>query len=397
MILKGMHPKRKADQSVNTNRQFSNPEAVMRHALELARQGTGYVEPNPAVGAVIVDEKLRLVGEGYHQKYGGPHAEIHALNMAGNKAAQGTVYITLEPCCHQGKTGPCSQALIQAGIKKAIIAMRDPAPHVNGGGIADLQQAGIEVEIGLLESEAQKMVRPFVKRVTTGLPWVHAKWAMTLDGKIATKTGSSQWISNERSRDLVHQLRSRMDAILVGKQTAEKDNPLLTARPQGARTPARIIIDSKATLSCQSKLVQSIQDAPVIVIAHESASTKNIKRLEQAGVEVLLLPRSTHSNLTQPDLKETLLELGRKEMSNVLIEGGGSLLGSCFDQRLIDEVHVFIAPKLTGGDKAITPIAGQGLEKIPQFQNLAEYHIQILESDIYVSGLLDYQGPDFSE
>tara|TARA_R110002111_G_scaffold259308_1_gene329256 strand:- start:63837 stop:64970 length:1134 start_codon:yes stop_codon:yes gene_type:complete len=376
---------------VDTIRQFSSPEAVMQRALELARLGAGSVEPNPAVGSVIVDESLQLIGEGYHQQYGGPHAEIHALKMAGNRAKGATIFVTLEPCCHQGKTGPCSQALIQAGVSKVVIAMRDPAPHVDGGGIAELQQAGIEVEVGLLESAAQALVRPFVKRVTQGLPWIHAKWAMTLDGKIATKTGHSQWISNARSREIVHQLRGRMDAIMVGHQTAEKDNPLLTARPAGARTPARIIVDSQAALSCQSKLVQSISDAPVIVIAHESAPPQNIKQLEQAGVEVLLFQSSLQTETGHPDLKQCLQELSRKEMTNILIEGGGSLLGTCFDEQLIDEVHVFIAPKLVGGKTAITPIAGQGLEMIPQFQNLAEYQIQILDSDIYVQGLLEYQ------
>ncbi|MDF1742208.1 MAG: bifunctional diaminohydroxyphosphoribosylaminopyrimidine deaminase/5-amino-6-(5-phosphoribosylamino)uracil reductase RibD [Gimesia sp.] len=376
---------------MDTIRQFSSPEAVMQRALELARLGTGFVEPNPVVGSVIVDDNLRLIGEGYHQEYGGPHAEIHALNMAGSDAKHATIYVTLEPCCHQGKTGPCSQALIQAGVKKAVIAMRDPAPHVAGGGIAELQQAGVEVEVGLLESAAQKLVRPFIKRVTKGLPWVHAKWAMTLDGKIATGSGHSQWISNERSREIVHRLRGGMDAIMIGHQTAEKDNPLLTARPAGARTPARIIVDSQAMLSCQSNLVQSISDAPVIVVAHESAPPENIRSLEKAGVEVLLFQSSSRTNTRQPDLHQCLLELGRKEMTNILIEGGGSLLGSCFDERLIDEVHVFIAPKLVGGKAAITPVAGQGLEQIPQIENISEYQVQILDSDIYVQGLIDYQ------
>lgn len=374
---------------MDTIRQFSNPEAVMQRAIELARLGTGAVEPNPAVGSVIVDENLRLIGEGYHQKCGGPHAEIHALNMAGKQAKGATIYVTLEPCCHHGKTGPCSQAIIQAGIKKAVIAMRDPAPHVDGGGIAELLQAGIEVELGLLDSVAQKLVQPFVKHVTTGLPWVHAKWAMTLDGKIATRTGHSQWISNARSREIVHQLRGRMDAIMVGHQTAEKDDPLLTARPAGPRTPVRIVVDSQATLSCQSKLVQTIDDAPVMVIAHESAPSNNIKQLEQAGVEVFLFTNSTTQN-THPDLKQCLLELGRKGMTNIFIEGGGSLLGSCFDERLIDEVHVFIAPKLVGGETAITPLAGQGLEKIPQFQNITECQLQTLDSDIYLQGYVKY-------
>ncbi|WP_298868427.1 bifunctional diaminohydroxyphosphoribosylaminopyrimidine deaminase/5-amino-6-(5-phosphoribosylamino)uracil reductase RibD [uncultured Gimesia sp.] len=363
----------------------------MQRALELAKLGRGYVEPNPAVGSVIVDENLRLIGEGYHQQYGGPHAEIHALNMAGSNAKHATIYVTLEPCCHHGKTGPCSQALIQAGIKKAVIAMRDPAPHVAGGGITELQKAGVEVEVGLLESAAQKLVRPFIKRVTKELPWVHAKWAMTLDGKIATGGGHSQWISNERSREIVHRLRGCMDAIMIGHQTAKKDNPLLTVRPAGARTPARIIVDSQATLSCQSNLVQSISDAPVIVIAHESAPPENIRPLEKAGVEVLLIQSSSRTNSRQLDLHQCLLELGRKEMTNILIEGGGSLLGSCFDEKLIDEVHVFIAPKLVGGKAAITPIAGEGLEKIPHIQNISDYQVQILDSDIYVQGLIDYQ------
>ncbi|WP_145313699.1 bifunctional diaminohydroxyphosphoribosylaminopyrimidine deaminase/5-amino-6-(5-phosphoribosylamino)uracil reductase RibD [Gimesia fumaroli] len=375
---------------MDTINQFSNSEAVMQRALDLASLGTGSVEPNPAVGAVIVDENLNLIGEGYHQQHGGPHAEIHALTMAGTRAKGATIYVTLEPCCHQGKTGPCSQAIIKAGIKKAVIAMRDPAPHVDGGGIAELQQAGIEVELGLLESAAQKLVRPIVKRVTTGLPWVHAKWAMTLDGKLATRTGHSQWISNELSRELVHQLRGRMDAIIVGQQTAEKDDPLLTARPAGPRTPARIVVDSQAALSCQSKLVQSIDEAPVMVIAHDSAPTNNIKQLEQVGVEVLLFSNPTLQT-AQPDLKQCLLELGRKEMTNILIEGGGSLLGSCFDARLIDEVHVFIAPKIVGGKTAITPLAGQGLDTIPQFQNITECQIRTLDSDIYVQGQIQYQ------
>ncbi|WP_278465875.1 bifunctional diaminohydroxyphosphoribosylaminopyrimidine deaminase/5-amino-6-(5-phosphoribosylamino)uracil reductase RibD [Gimesia maris] len=370
---------------------FSSPEEVMHRALDLARRGTGSVEPNPAVGSIIVDDSLKLIGEGYHQQCGGPHAEIHALNMAGEQSQGKTIYVTLEPCCHQGKTGPCSQALIRAGIKKAVIAMRDPAPHVDGGGIEELKQAGIEVEVGLLESEAQALVRPFVKRVTQGLPWIHAKWAMTLDGKIATRTGHSQWISNSRSRERVHELRGRMDAIMVGQRTAAVDDPLLTARPPGKRIPARIVIDSQARLSVESQLVQSVAEAPVIVVAHPSASQKKILQLEQAGVEVLQFSNSTSENESLPNLQFCLQELARRDMTNILVEGGGSLLGSCFDQRLIDEVHVFIAPKIIGGAEAVTPIAGKGLEMIPELHNLQDYQIQQLDSDIYVNGRVEYQ------
>lgn len=372
--------------------QFSSPEAVMQRALELARLGQGFVEPNPAVGSVIVDDRLQLLGEGYHQKCGGPHAEIHALQMAEEKARGATVYVTLEPCCHQGKTGPCSQALIQAGVKKVVIAMRDPAPHVDGGGIADLKAAGIEVEVGLLEEEAQQLVRPFVKRVTQGLPWVHAKWAMTLDGKIASRTGHSQWISNSRSRAIVHELRGRMDAIMVGHQTALSDDPLLTARPAGKRTLTRIVVDSQATLSCESKLVRTISEAPVLVVAHPSAPAENIQRLEQAGVEVCLIAGDADS--TRPDLTSFMWELGRREMTNVLIEGGGGLLGSGFDAGLIDEVHVFLAPKLVGGEAAITPMAGIGLEQIPSFENVTELEVQQLKSDLYLHGRVVYQASE---
>ncbi|WP_417390282.1 bifunctional diaminohydroxyphosphoribosylaminopyrimidine deaminase/5-amino-6-(5-phosphoribosylamino)uracil reductase RibD [Gimesia sp.] len=369
---------------------FSNPEDVMQRALELARLGTGSVEPNPAVGSVIVDDRLHLIGEGYHQQCGGPHAEINALKMAGDAARGKTIYVTLEPCCHQGKTGPCSQALIQAGIKKVVIAMRDPAPHVDGGGIAELKQAGIEVEVGLLESEALALVRPFVKRVTQGLPWIHAKWAMTLDGKIATRTGHSQWISNPQSRERVHELRGRMDAIVVGQRTAEADDPLLTVRPPGKRIPARIVIDSQARLSVQSRLVQTIAEAPVMVVAHTSAPQENVIPLQQAGVEVLQFSGSASELENQPNLRECIQELARREMTNILVEGGGSLLGSCFDQRLIDEVHIFIAPKIIGGAEAVTPLAGKGLEMIPERHNIREYLVQQLDSDIYVNGQLEY-------
>ncbi|MCA9003856.1 MAG: bifunctional diaminohydroxyphosphoribosylaminopyrimidine deaminase/5-amino-6-(5-phosphoribosylamino)uracil reductase RibD [Planctomycetaceae bacterium] len=371
-------------------RVFSSPEEVMQRALELARRGIGSVEPNPAVGSVIVDDNLKLIGEGYHQQCGGPHAEIHALEMAGEESQGKTIYVTLEPCCHQGKTGPCSQALIRAGIKKVVIAMRDPAPHVDGGGIEELKQAGIEVEVGLLESEALALVRPFVKRVTQNLPWIHAKWAMTLDGKIASRSGHSQWISNQRSRKRVHELRGFMDGIMVGQKTAAADDPLLTVRPPGKRIPARIVVDSQASLAMQSQLVQTVDEAPVIVVAHPSATEGKVYQLEQAGVEVLLIPGSTNEAANQPDLRLCLQELARRDMTNILVEGGGGLLGSFFDQRLIDEVHVFVAPKIIGGAEAVTPIAGTGLGKIPELQNLRDYQIQQLDSDIYVTGRVEY-------
>jgi diaminohydroxyphosphoribosylaminopyrimidine deaminase/5-amino-6-(5-phosphoribosylamino)uracil reductase len=368
---------------------FDNLESVMRRALELAALGVGYVEPNPPVGAVVVDGNLNLLGSGYHKKFGGPHAEIHALNSAGDQARGSTLFVTLEPCCHQGKTGPCSQAIIQAGVKKVYVAIQDPAPHVDGGGLQDLNQAGIEVEVGLLEAEANRLAAPFIKKMTTGLPYIHAKWAMTLDGKIASKSGSSQWISNEASRAVVHQLRGRMDAIVVGSTTAEKDDPTLTARPAGPRTSIRIVVDSQAKLSLNSKLIQTIDESPVLLATTAGADEERVKKLQSAGVEVLQLPATKNDDGRVP-LMPLLLELGNRGVTNVLVEGGGELLGGFFDARLIDEAHVFVAAKLIGGKTAQTPLAGLGIADMESAVEIDQPEIEILGTDIYCRGPLNY-------
>src|SRR5438094_5754489 len=222
----------------------SHDEPWMRRALELAEKGRGAVEPNPLVGAVVVRNDT-VAGEGWHQRYGGPHAEVHALAAAGEAARQATLYVTLEPCCHHGKTPPCTDAILRAGINRVVAAMTDPFPQVAGKGAALLRAAGVVVEFGAGEAEARRLNAPYLKLLATGRPYVHAKWAMTLDGKIATRTGDSKWISNEVSRWRVHELRGRMDAIVVGIGTALADNPRLTVRPPGPRTPLRIILDSR--------------------------------------------------------------------------------------------------------------------------------------------------------
>jgi len=224
---------------------------LMTRALELAEQGLGYVEPNPMVGCVIAHHD-KVIGEGWHQRFGGPHAEVEAIRNAGSIPRDATLYVTLEPCCHQGKTPPCTVAIIQAGIRRVVIAQRDPFPQVDGGGIEQLKQQGSKVEVGLLEEQAKELNAPYVKLIKTGRPWVIAKWAMTLDGKLATRTGDSRWISNQLSRAVVHQLRGRVDAIMVGRKTAQLDDPQLTARPTGVRIPTRIILDSQASLSLES-------------------------------------------------------------------------------------------------------------------------------------------------
>lgn len=227
---------------------FPTPADVMRRALELARQGEGYVEPNPMVGAVIVDDYLQCLGEGFHRQFGGPHAEVNALREAGARAQGATLYVTLEPCNHHGKTPPCVDAVLQAGLRRVVVGMPDPFAKVNGAGIARLREHGVAVEVGLLEAEVRRLNAPFRKLVETGIPWVHAKWAMTLDGKIAARTGHSQWISGAASRAVVHRLRGRMDAIVIGIGTALADDPLLTARPAGPRVATRVVLDSTARL-----------------------------------------------------------------------------------------------------------------------------------------------------
>jgi diaminohydroxyphosphoribosylaminopyrimidine deaminase/5-amino-6-(5-phosphoribosylamino)uracil reductase len=379
----------------------------MARALELAARGQGYVEPNPLVGCVIVQDG-QVVGEGWHQRFGGPHAEVEALAAAGERAAGATMYVTLEPCCHQGKTPPCVEAIIPAGIRRVVAAMRDPFPRVAGGGLRRLAQAGIDVELGLLEDEARALNAPYLKLLATGRPWIIAKWAMTLDGKIATRSGYSQWISGGPARRIVHQLRGRVDAVMVGRRTAQLDDPLLTARPSDEAPPAggasrlefattaeptlpaaappriatRIVLDSSARLASTSKLVATARQYPTLVVTGPEASEKDLRRLAAAGCEVL--PFAAPSQYER--LIQLLDELGRRRMTNVLVEGGGELLGTLFDARQIDEVHVFVAPKLFGGQKARTPLAGAGVEQVAHALALAACQVEQVGDDVYIRG-----------
>lgn len=353
----------------------------MRRALELAAQGLGAVEPNPMVGCVIV-RGAEIIGEGWHRMFGGPHAEVEALRIAGDRASGATLYVTLEPCCHQGKTPPCSKAVVEAGIRRVVMAMRDPFPQVDGGGMAELKATGIEVEVGVLQEEARWLNAPYLKLLSTGRPWVLAKWAMTLDGKIATRTGSSQWISGTESRKTVHRIRGRVDAIMVGRGTAQLDDPRLTARPPGTRTALRIVVDSRGSLSSESQLVRTAKEVPVLVAAGPSISPQDRQRLEGAGCEVLVCPGDNHA----ARLDQLLEELGRRRLTNLLVEGGGQLLGSLLDARAIDEVHVFMAPKLAGGAASASPIGGEGIDAMSQALVLERPQIEESGPDVYVRG-----------
>ena len=359
-----------------------NDARYIERAIELARRGEGFVEPNPMVGCVLVRHG-NVVGEGWHQRFGGPHAEVEALRMAGEAARGATAYVTLEPCAHAGKTPPCTAALIAAGVPRVVVACGDPNPLVNGRGIAALRAAGVEVVVIDDQPEAKALIAPFAKLMTVGRPWVIAKWAMTLDGKLAASSGDSQWISGEESRAVVHQLRGWMDAIVVGRGTAEQDDPLLTARPAGVRTPTRIVLDSQAVVALESQLVRTSSDAPVMVASAANAPAARCHALREAGVEVWQSPPSATSS---GDRWMALLnELGRRRMTNILVEGGAKVLGALLDAGEIDEVHAFIAPKLIGG-AGPSPLRGEGRALMADALRLTSPKVETIGEDVYVSG-----------
>lgn len=361
---------------------FTEDESLwMARALELAARGEGRVEPNPMVGCVLV-RAGQVVGEGWHARFGEAHAEAAALQAAGERASGATAFVTLEPCCHHGKTPPCAEALIAAGVTRVVCAQEDPFPQVSGGGIAALRAAGIAVECGLLEADAARLNSPYLKLTRSKMPWVIAKWAMTLDGKIATHTGDSQWISCEESRALVHELRGRIDAILIGGGTARRDNPLLTARPTGLRTALRIVLDSKGQLSNESQLLQTAREVPILVVTGGEARDKELARFEAAGAQVFVSSADTLAER----LRQVLEELGRRRLTNLLVEGGSRVLGALHDARLIDEVWAFIAPKLIGGFLANGPLAGQGSAEIAQSVEFAEKSWRAVGSDLLFRG-----------
>jgi diaminohydroxyphosphoribosylaminopyrimidine deaminase/5-amino-6-(5-phosphoribosylamino)uracil reductase len=356
-------------------------EPVMRHALVLAARGRGFVEPNPMVGAVVLDAAGGVVGEGWHERFGGPHAEVNAFAQAGRRAEGGTLVVTLEPCCHFGKTPPCTDAVLKSGVRRVVLATADPFPKVAGGGVKILRDAGLDVSVGLCEPEAGRLNAPYLKLLRTGRPWVHLKWAMTLDGKIATATRDSKWISGEASRAKVHELRGRVDAVVVGRGTVVADDPLLTARPPGPRVPARIVLSASGELPERCKLRATARAVPVLVFTPEGNAAK-LSGWAADGCEVVPLPPGD-SGLS-PDA--VLLELGRRRMTNVLVEGGAGVLGSFLDARAGDEYHVFVAPKLIGGDNALSPVGGRGAKAMADALRAAEFTATPSGEDVYLHG-----------
>lgn len=359
-------------------------EIYMREALSLAEFGRGRTSPNPMVGAVLVRDG-RIVGAGWHRKAGTEHAEIHALRMAGELARGATLYVTLEPCSHTGRTGPCAKAVIEAGVRRVVAAMEDPNPLVGGRGFQMLREAGIEVDCGMMEKEARRLNEAFVTWVTQKRPFVTLKMAMTLDGKTATAGRESKWITGEKARLRGHALRDENDAILVGIGTVLADHPSLTTRLPGGngKNPCRVILDSQARTPIETPMLHD-GAAPVLIAATETAPKENVKRLCAAGAEVLLAGTGPTVNLSL-----LLRTLGNRNVCSLLVEGGSTVLFSFLRERLADKIYAFIAPMLVGGTDAIPAVGGDGFSHLVDATRLTDITIEPMGNDFCLSGYVE--------
>ena len=353
----------------------------MREALRLAHCGAGTASPNPMVGAVVVSQG-RIVGRGYHHRPGTAHAEVLALQEAGSAAGGATLYVTLEPCAHSGRTGPCTEAIIGGGIRRVVAAMEDPDRQVCGRGLRRLREAGIETVLGVAEDAARHLNEAYVKHRTTGLPFVTAKWAMTLDGRIATGTGDSRWISGEASRGLVHEARASTDAILVGIGTVLRDDPRLTARGPAHHQPARIVVDSTLRIPPAARVLTP-NGAPVIVATSSRAPQAARAALEARGVDVWVADGLDR----WVDVKAILAAMGRRGMTSVLVEGGARIHGTFMDAGLVDKVVVFLGPVIVGG-AGPGPVAGAGADTIARALRLVRTVVRQVDQDVVIEGYL---------
>lgn len=358
-------------------------ERYMERALELAELGSGFVNPNPLVGAVIVKDN-RIIGEGYHQLFGGPHAEINALRNAMEDVAGATMYVTLEPCSHYGKTPPCVEAIIENGIARVVIGMVDPNPIVAGNGVRILREKGIEVQTGMLEDRCRLQNEVFIKYITTGKPFCIFKSAMTLDGKISTYTGDSKWVSGEDSRRLVHRLRNRVSAILVGVGTVMADNPMLTTRldDERVKNPVRVIVDTRGRIPMESNIVETAGDVRTILATTHLAHEDIIDELRGKGLEIILAPEKDG----KVDIAYLVQKLGEMGIDSILIEGGGAIGYSFLEEGLIDKVLFFIAPKLVGGTDSKSPLGGRGIQLMKDAIMIENLKTVTIGGDILVEG-----------
>lgn len=361
-------------------------EQFMKRAIELAKQGAGWTAPNPLVGAVVV-KNGRVIGEGYHRKYGELHAERNALAACTEDSAGATLYVTLEPCCHYGKTPPCTEIIIEKKIAKVVIGSRDPNPKVAGKGARILREHGIEVVEDYMREACDALNPVFFHYITTKTPYVVLKFAMTLDGKIATRTGASKWITGEAARNHVHQLRGRYAGILAGIGTVLADDPMLNCRIDGAHQPLRIILDSHLRIPMGSRLVRSAKEYPLLIVCNESTrdreeGTNRTQKLEEAGAKVWTLPEKNG----HPDLNVLMQRLGEEKIDSVLIEGGGTVNEAALKAHIVHHVYAYIAPKIFGGEDAKTPVEGSGIRLPQECAKLRLAKITVLLNDM----LLEY-------
>jgi len=365
---------------------MKDDRAWMQLAIREARKGLGRTSPNPCVGAVVVKNN-RLIATGFHAKAGTPHAEAHALRAAGAKARDATIYVTLEPCNHTGKTPPCTQAILAGGIKRVVVGMLDPNPLVAGGGCKALAAQGVEVVQGVLAEECRSLNRPFSKHTTTGLPWVIMKAGMSLDGRLALASGQCAWITNEQSRRQVHRLRDRVDAILIGSETALCDDPALTTRLPGrrGRDPVRVILDTALRLPPSAKMLQQASSAPTWIFCGPDADVKRAEALVKAGA---VIKQVRLDGAGQLDLGAVLCELGRAQLTSVLVEGGSRVHGAFLRANLVDEVQIFVAPIFIGAE-GVPLVDSLGLQQITDAPGFTVTRVRRFGNDVLIEGLIE--------
>ena len=359
----------------------------MREALRQARKGLGRTSPNPAVGAVIVKQG-NVIAKGYHKKAGSPHAEIDALKKTDEKAAGCTLYVTLEPCNHQGRTPPCTEAILKAGINRVVVGMQDPNPDVFGGGCEFLRKNGIDTNCGVLEKECRLLNEAFLKYVLEKRPFVIAKSAITLDGWTATATGNSKWITNDKSRQFVHKMRDRVDVVMIGVGTVLADDPQLTTRlkrGQG-KDPVRIVLDSRLRTPLNAKIVNHASSADTIIAVGGGIPAQDLKRFDKKGVDIMVCP-TKGGRIDLPVLMDIL---AGESTSSILLEGGATLSGAMVREKLVDKYYVFNAPKILGGDDGIPMLAGTGPTRMDQCLELKDVHVRRFENDTLIWGYPDY-------
>lgn len=358
-------------------------ENHMRRVLGLARKAEGQTSPNPMVGALVV-KSGKVIAEGYHKKAGLPHAEIVALRKAGYEARGADLYVNLEPCCHLGRTPPCTEAIVAAGIKRVVVGGRDPNPLVSGKGIRFLKKNGIEVVTGVLRKDCERLNESFMKYIRTGRPWVILKSALSLDGKIATRTGDSQWITGALAREYAHRMRNRVDAVLVGAGTVRTDDPRLTVRLKkgGMRNPVRVIVDGKHRVPVSARVFSNASEERVIYATLTDLPPTRKKKLQKMGVEILFVRRKSG----RVDLAQLMDKLGALGITSVMIEGGSEINGNVFKEKLIDKIVYFLAPKIIGGKGAPGAVGGQGIDQLKDALQIKDITVTRLGNDLVVEG-----------